>query len=124
VSMNSISSFMYRCTSDTWEVPDPDHASLVLLRPGVDLYDLLLDRLWALYWPCLRISVRRTPRSSVSWVALSRSDPNCANAASSRVLRQLEAERAGDLLHRLDLRRSTDARHRDASVDGRTLAGR
>src|SRR4051812_40777814 len=34
------------------------------------------------------------------------------------VLRQVEAQAAGDLLHRLDLRVAADARHRDADVDG------
>jgi hypothetical protein len=34
------------------------------------------------------------------------------------VLREVEAERAGDLLHRLDLRVAADAADRDADVDG------
>src|SRR3546814_1982822 len=38
------------------------------------------------------------------------------------VLRQLQLDRAGDLLHRLGLRRGADARHREADVDGRTDA--
>ena len=36
------------------------------------------------YWSCLRISVRRWPRASMFCVALSRSEANIANAASSR----------------------------------------
>ena len=39
------------------------------------------------------------------------------------VLREVEAQRAGDLLHRLDLRVAADARHRDADVDGGPDAG-
>ena len=38
------------------------------------------------------------------------------------VLRQLELQAAGDLLHRRDLRVAADARHRDADVDGRADA--
>ena len=37
--------------------------------------------------------------------------------------RQIEAETTGNLLHRLRLGGTTDARHRDADVHGRTLAG-
>jgi len=37
-----------------------------------------------LNWPCFKISVRRAPRSSTYWVAASRSEPNCAKAATSR----------------------------------------
>ena len=36
------------------------------------------------YWFCFRISVRRCPRASMFWVALSRSEANMAKAASSR----------------------------------------
>src|SRR6267378_2549322 len=36
------------------------------------------------YCGCFKISVSRWPRASWACVALSRSDPNCANAASSR----------------------------------------
>jgi hypothetical protein len=36
------------------------------------------------YWGCLSISVSRSPLASCSWVALSRSLPNCAKAAISR----------------------------------------
>ena len=39
------------------------------------------------------------------------------------VLRQVEAQRAGDLLHGLDLGVAADARHRDADVDRRPHAG-
>src|SRR5918994_7510823 len=38
------------------------------------------------------------------------------------VLRELALDRAGDLLHRLDLRRRADARHRQADVDRRADA--
>ena len=37
-------------------------------------------------------------------------------------LGEVELQRAGDALHRLDLRRATHARHRDAHVDGRAHA--
>ena len=36
------------------------------------------------YCPCLRSSVRRTPRLSRFWVAASKSEPNWAKAATSR----------------------------------------
>ena len=39
------------------------------------------------------------------------------------VLRELELQRSGDLLDRLDLGVTTDARHRDADVDRGTLVG-
>src|SRR5262245_29630047 len=51
----------------------------------------------------------RSPRVSCAWVALSRSEPNCANAA-------------GDLSHGLDLSVAADTRHRNADVDGGTHA--
>ena len=38
------------------------------------------------------------------------------------VLREVEAQSAGDLLHRLDLRRAADSRDGDADVDGGPLA--
>ena len=65
----------------------------------------------------------RAPRSSWRRVAASRSDANAANASSSRILREVETQTAGDRLHRLDLRRATDARHRDADVDRGANAG-
>jgi len=42
--------------------------------------------------------------------------------AAIKVGRELEAEATGDLLHRLGLRRTTDARHRDADVHRGTHA--
>ncbi len=36
------------------------------------------------YWGCFMTSIVFSPRRSCCWVALSRSEPNCANAASSR----------------------------------------
>src|SRR5690606_10739667 len=39
------------------------------------------------------------------------------------VLREVEADAAGDLLHRFRLRGTTDARDRDADVHGRTNTG-
>jgi hypothetical protein len=45
--------------------------------------DLLLDGSDS-YCFCLSTSIRRAPRESWRWVAASRSDPNWANAASSR----------------------------------------
>src|SRR4051794_34166948 len=39
------------------------------------------------------------------------------------VLREVEAQRARHRAHRSHLRRTADARHRDADVDGRTNAG-
>ena len=40
--------------------------------------------MYSQYCPCLRSSVRRTPRFSSCWVAASRSEPNWAKAATSR----------------------------------------
>ena len=74
------------------------------------------------YCGCFSTSTSRRPRLSWLSVALSRSLPNCANAASSRILREVEAQRAGHLAHRLDLRRAADARDRVADVDRRTDA--
>src|SRR5262249_19560634 len=37
-----------------------------------------------LYWGCLKISTMRLPRSMAAWVLVSTSEPNWANAASSR----------------------------------------
>src|SRR3712207_8790644 len=37
---------------------------------------------WRSFW--LSVRTRRSPRASVRWVSASRSEPNCANASSSR----------------------------------------
>jgi hypothetical protein len=60
--------------------------------------------------------------ASWRWVAASRSEANCAKAGHLAVLREVELQRAGHLLHGLRLGRATDARHRDADVDGRANA--
>ena len=75
------------------------------------------------YCRCFSISTVRAPRSSCRFVAASRSDANDGERFELAVLREVEAQTAGDLLHRLDLRRATDARHRDADVDRRAHAG-
>src|SRR5216117_1134984 len=36
------------------------------------------------YWGCFNTSTTRAPRASCFWVAWSSSEPNCANASSSR----------------------------------------
>ena len=45
------------------------------------------------YWPCLRISTRRSPRVSLACVALSRSEPNWAKACQLAVLGEVEPQR-------------------------------
>ena len=71
---------------------------------------------------CLSSSVRRAPRLSRRCVAASRSEPNWAKAAISRYCAELALERAGNLLHRLDLGVATHARHRDTDVHRRADA--
>src|SRR3954453_8655043 len=76
------------------------------------------------YCGCFRISTSRRPRLSWFSVALSRSDPNCANAASSPNFARsrggvAEPQRSRDLAHRLDLRRAADAADGFADVDRR-----
>ncbi len=75
------------------------------------------------YWPCLRISTRRTPRASMLLRRRVEVGAELRERRHLAVLREVEAQRAGDLLHRLDLRRAADARHRDADVHGRADAG-
>ena len=70
------------------------------------------------YWPCFRISTRRAPRSSCcAWSGVEVGG-ELRERRHLAVLREVEAQRAGDLLHRLDLRVAADAADRDADVDG------
>ena len=71
---------------------------------------------------CLSSSTSRAPRSSCCGEARSRSEPNAANASSSRYWARSSAQPAGDRLHRLGLRRAADPGHRDTDVDGRADA--
>ncbi|OEI69570.1 acetylglutamate semialdehyde dehydrogenase [Curtobacterium sp. ER1/6] len=96
------------------------HLVELAVRAGPDRDDLLLDRVRRV----LRLleelgqagtTVQLTTRRLVE---VGREHRERLERA---VLRQLELERAGDLLDRLDLGVTTDARHRDAHVDGRTL---
>ena len=64
----------------------------------------------------------RLPRSSCACVLASRSEPNCANAASSRNCARSSFDTTGDLFHRLDLRGGTDARHGKTDGNRRTNA--
>ena len=89
---------------------------------GVDDHDLLLDRHRAVL-RLLEDLDRARAAIELRFVAASRSDANGANASSSRILREIEPQSAGDRLHRLDLRRATDARYRDADVHRGTNAG-
>ena len=75
------------------------------------------------YWSCLRISVSRSPRASMAWVALSRSEANSAKAASSRYWARSRRSAAGHRLHGLDLGRAADAGDGVAHVDGGADAG-
>src|SRR5438067_1577983 len=104
-----------------FEAADPADALLVPLRPRVDLHDLLLDRhgyVLALFQKLgeARAAGERLLGGLVEVGAELRERRQLA------VLRQLEAQAAGDLLHRLDLRVAADARDGDADVDGRALA--
>ena len=76
----------------------------------------------AAYWPCLRSSTMRAPRASCCCVALSRSEPNCANAASSRYCASSRRSVPATFFMRLDLRGAADAADRDADVHGRADA--
>ena len=55
-------------------------------------------------------------------VDLSRSRAELRERGELAVLREVETQRTGDLLHRLDLRVAADSRDRDADVDGRADA--
>ena len=56
-------------------------------------------------------------------VALSRSEPNCANAASSRYCARSRRSLPATFFMAFDLRGAADAGHRDADVHGRAHAG-
>ena len=75
-----------------------------------------------LYWFCLNISMMRLPRSSSACVFASRSEPNCANAASSRNCARSPLIRPATCFMRLDLRGGTDARNGQADGHGGTHA--
>ena len=75
------------------------------------------------YCGCLTISESFSPRVSWSRVALSRSLRELGERREGAVLRQVQLERPGDLLHRLGLGRGTHARDRDADVQRGPLAG-
>jgi len=64
-------------------------------------------------------STTRSPRRSCCWVALSRSDPNWANAAELAELCQVRLQALHDGLHRLRLRVAADARDRETAVHRR-----
>ena len=74
------------------------------------------------YCGCLRISVVFSPRVSWSRVALSRSRAELGERRQLAVLRQVEAQLAGHLPHRLDLRGAAHAGDADAGVDRGPLA--
>src|SRR4051812_7923903 len=86
------------------------------VRDGVDDHHLLLDG-HRLILPLLqhfdgaRAAVELALRGGVE---VRRECRECLELA---VLCEIEAQAPGDLPHRLDLRRATDARHRDADVD-------
>ena len=71
------------------------------------------------YWLCLSSSTSRSPRPSAAADAASRSEPNAANASSSRYCDRSSRSEPGHLLHRLDLGGAADAGDRDADVDRR-----
>ena len=71
------------------------------------------------YCGCLSSSTSRAPRSSCGLRRGVQVGAEGGERLQLAVLRQVQPQRAGDLLHRLDLRGATDAGHRDADVDGR-----
>ena len=66
--------------------------------------------------------MRRSPRASSFWVDDVEIGAELREGGHFPVLRQLALERADGGLHRLDLRRRTDPRHRDADVHRRADA--
>ena len=74
-------------------------------------------------WPCFRISTIRWPRVNCACEALSRSEPNCAKAASARYCARSRRSDTGDLAHGFDLRVAADAADRDTDVDRGTDVG-
>ena len=75
------------------------------------------------YCGCLSSSTRRAPRSSWACERLVEVGAEGGEGLQLAELRQVEPQRAGDRLHRLDLRRPTDPGDRDADVDGRPHPG-
>ena len=75
------------------------------------------------YCGCLSSSTRRAPRSSCCLRRLVEVGAEGGERLELAVLREVQAQAAGDRLHRLDLRRAADAGHRDADVDGRADTG-
>ena len=92
------------------------------VRHRVDDHDLLLDR----HRLVLRLLQHLDRARAALELALRRRIEVRGERGEGfelAVLREVETETAGDRLHRLDLRRATDARHRDADVDRGTHAG-
>src|SRR6185436_18519835 len=92
------------------------------LNTSPDRDDLLFHRIWGV----LRLAeeldqpaapIQLTPGRSVKVRSEHRKGLHVA------ILGEFQFERAGDILHRLDLRRATDTRHRDTNVDGWALVG-
>ena len=75
-------------------------------------------------WYCGWFSVAtiRSPRASACCVAGVELGAELRERLELAVLREVEAQAAGDLLHRLRLRVAADAGHRDADVDRRLHA--
>ena len=76
------------------------------------------------YCGCLSSSVRRAPRASWAREAGVEVGGEHRERLQRAVLGEVELERAGDLLHRLDLRGAADAGDRDAHVDRRDAGWR
>ena len=75
-----------------------------------------------LYCGCLRISVRRRPRSSCVLRRFIEVRAELCKCRQLAKLCEVDTQRTGDLLHRLDLCRTADAGNRVADVDSRTHA--
>ena len=87
-------------------------------RAGEDLITCFANGIGS-YCGCLSSSVMRWPRSRRSRVRLVEVGGELREGRELAVLREVEAQLAGDLLHRLGLRVTADAGDRDADVDRR-----
>ncbi len=90
---------------------------------GVEDGNLLFHRQRAAERFCLSTSTMRSPCARRALVSASRSEPNWAKALQLAVLGVDQLQRAGDLLHGLDLGVAADTGDRDTGVDGRADAG-
>src|SRR2546422_6292174 len=104
------------------DVADPDHAALVLLRAGVDLGDLFLDRHRHVLALLEDLGEAGAPRERLPR-RLVQVGPELRERRPPTTFRHLQAQGARNLLHALDLRVAADAGYGNAGGDRRGLAG-